>query len=137
MEPERPQYEGDMNITAFRESGVVPDEYLIGDIFPTSSDGSDQRIEITGISMGIADGHEVELAEWRDTESEDGFTAYGTVINEGLLAGLLHEVNRIIEIDLPINNEPFESDSARVKILNDKNPDLENSGADDVLIMSR
>ena len=105
MEPERPQYEGDMNITAFRESGVVPDEYLIGDIFPTSSDGGDQRIEITGFSIGIADGHEVELAEWRDTESEDGFTAYGTVINEGLLAGLLHEVNRIIEIDLPINND--------------------------------
>jgi S1-C subfamily serine protease len=39
--------------------------------------------------------------------------------------------------DLPMNNEPSEADSTRVKILNDKNPDLENDGADDVLIMSR
>ena len=102
MEPQRPQYDGDMNITGFRETGIVPDKYVIGDNFPTSRDGIGETIEIIGIRMGMADGHEVELAEWQDTESLDDFTAYGTVINEGLLAGMLHEVYRIIDIGLPI-----------------------------------
>ena len=105
LEPERPQYDGDMNVTGFRETGIVPDKYVIGDNFPTSSDGIGQRIEIIGIRMVMADGHEVELAEWQDTESLDNFTAYGTVINEGLLAGMLHEVYRIIDIGLPIGGE--------------------------------
>ena len=65
--------------------------------------------------MGMADGHEVELAEWQDTESLDNFTAYGTVINEGLLAGMLHEVYRIIDIGLPIGDEnDNESEVVRV-----------------------
>ena len=58
---------------------------MIGDSFPTSSDGIGQRIKIISIGMGMADGHEVELAEWQDTESLDDFTAYGTVINDYLL----------------------------------------------------
>ena len=65
--------------------------------------------------MGMADGHEVEVAEWQDTESLDNFTAYGTVINEGLLAGMLHEVYRIIDIGLPIgDNNGSESEVVRV-----------------------
>ena len=115
LEPQRPQYDGDMNITGFRETGIVPDKYVIGDNFPTSSDGNGQMIEIIGIRMGMADGHEVELAEWQDTESIENFTAYGTVINEGLLAGMLHEVYRIIDIGLPINdNNGSESEVVRV-----------------------
>ena len=55
--------------------------------------------------MGMADGHEVELAEWQDAANDEGFTAYGTVINEGILAGLLHEVNREINIDFPLEGE--------------------------------
>ena len=39
--------------------------------------------------------------------------------------------------DLPMNYEPSELDSTRVKILNDKSPDSKNYRADDVLIMSR
>ena len=105
LDPQRPEYEGDMNITGFRETGVVPDKYLIGDSFPTSRDGNGQAIEIIGTRMGMADGHEVELAEWQDTQSLDNFTAYGTVINEGLLTGMLHEVYRIIDIGLPIEDE--------------------------------
>ena len=115
LEPQRPQYDGDMNITGFRETGIVPDKYVIGDNFPTSSDGNGQMIEIIGIRMGMADGHEVELAEWQDTESIENFTAYGTVINEGLLAGMLHEVYRIIDIGLPIgDNNGSESEVVRV-----------------------
>ena len=115
LEPQRPQYDGDMNITGFRETGIVPEKYVIGDNFPTSSDGNGQMIEIIGIRMGMADGHEVELAEWQDTESIENFTAYGTVINEGLLAGMLHEVYRIIDIGLPINdNNGSESEVVRV-----------------------
>ena len=115
LEPQRPQYDGDMNITGFRETGIVPNKYVIGDNFPTSRDGNGQTIEIIGIRMGMADGHEVELAEWQDTESLDNFTAYGTVINEGLLAGMIHEVYRIIDIGLPIgDNNGSESEVVRV-----------------------
>ena len=32
LEPERPQYDGDMNVTGFRETGIVPDKFVIGDI---------------------------------------------------------------------------------------------------------
>ena len=105
LEPQRPEYEGDLNITGFRETGIAPDKLQVGDIFPTSQDGAGPSIEIIGIRMGMADGHEVELAEWQDAANDEGFTAYGTVINEGILAGLLHEVNREINIDLPLEGE--------------------------------
>jgi len=39
--------------------------------------------------------------------------------------------------DLPINEGSSQVENPRVKILNDKEPNLENNGADDVLIMSR
>ena len=39
--------------------------------------------------------------------------------------------------DLPMNNEPSQVGSTRVKIVNDRNPDSKNNGADDILIMSR
>ena len=105
LEPQPPEYEGDMNITGFRETGIAPDKLRVGDSFPTSQDGAGPSIEIIGIRMGMADGHEVELAEWQDASNDEGFTAYGTVINEGILAGLLHEVNREINIDLPLEGE--------------------------------
>jgi len=111
---ERPQYDADMNITGFREVGVVPDELRIGDTFPTSRDGAGPQIEITGIRMGIADGHEVELADWVDVNEIENFTAHGSVINEGILAGLLHEVHREINIGLPLEGENGSSQSVTV-----------------------
>lgn len=102
-EPERPSYDGDLNVTGFRESGVVPDEVRIGDTFSISKNGPE--VEITGIRMGMADGHEVELADWVDTTEQENFTAYGSIINEGILAGLLHEVHRELDFSLPLEGE--------------------------------
>ncbi len=100
-QPERPEYDGDMNITGFREVGIVPDKLRVGDTFPTSRDGYGPQIEITAIRLGMADGHEVELADWIDADGYENYAAYGSVINEGILAGLLHEVHREINIGLP------------------------------------
>ncbi len=113
-EPERPRYDGDMNVTGFREVGIVPDEMRIGDTFPTSRDGLGPQIEITGIRTGLADGHEVELADWVDADAYENYTAYGSIINEGILAGLLHEVHREIDIGLPLEGENGSGQSVTV-----------------------
>ena len=110
QEPVRPSYDGDMNITGFRETGVVPDKLQLGDMFPTQREGADSVISIVGITMGIVDGHEVELAQWVSVSNDENFSASGTVINEGLLAGLLHEAFRVIDIGIPIQGNNSSND---------------------------
>tara|TARA_B100000214_G_scaffold231396_2_gene168758 strand:- start:38540 stop:41497 length:2958 start_codon:yes stop_codon:yes gene_type:complete len=101
VEPERPSYDGDLNITGFRESGIVPSILKIGDSFPTSTEGITPMIRVIGISQGLADGHIVELAEWEIISDNENLTGFGNVINEGILAGLVHNASRIFEFELP------------------------------------
>ena len=105
VEPERPSYDGDMNITGFRERGIVPSILKIGDSFPTSADGITPMITVTAISQGLADGHIVELAEWEIISADENLTGFGNVINEGILAGLVHNASRIFEFELPSAND--------------------------------
>ena len=97
---QRPESTSEISASGFREAGVVPDELVVGDVFPMGRAGIGGFVHVTGISLAIADGHEVEVAEWSIDSDGVGFNASGKVINEGILAGLLYEAERIFEIDL-------------------------------------
>ncbi|MDG1533801.1 MAG: hypothetical protein P8Q35_05130 [Candidatus Thalassarchaeaceae archaeon] len=116
-EPTRPSYDGDLNVTGFRETGVVPAELIIGDTFPTLGDTTNTQIEVIGISTGLADGHEVEIAQWVDVSGDEYFSANGAVINEGLLAGLVYEISRTLDFGIPIG----EGNSSDLRIIEHQN----------------
>ena len=89
---------GDINIS--RESGLAPSELLIGDNLGLYS-GDLMVLELTANSYQTytRDGHTMDVTAWNGTYKGDASNAYGLVINEGILAGLVAEVSREVYID--------------------------------------
>jgi len=83
-----------------RETGVCPQTLQVGDSFSlTGNRGMVLDVSVSGSSIQEVDGHQVTIAEWNGNYG-DMSQAFGSVINEGILAGLLNEISRTVQVDL-------------------------------------
>jgi len=83
-----------------RETGVCPQILIVGDSFSlVGNSAMVLDVTVIGESEQELDGHNLSIADWQGYFGE-GSLASGSVINEGMLAGLLSEVNRWVEVEL-------------------------------------
>ena len=83
-----------------RETGICPMILMVGDSFSlVGNRAMALDVTVTGYSEQEVDGHNVTVADWHGVFGDISL-AYGSVINEGALAGLLSEVNRWVEVEL-------------------------------------
>ena len=83
-----------------RETGVCPQTLLVGDSFSlTGNRAMVLDVSVSGTSIQEVDGHQVSVAEWNGNYG-DMSQAYGSVINEGILAGMLNEISRTVQVEL-------------------------------------
>jgi hypothetical protein len=83
-----------------RETGVCPQILIVGDSFSlVGNSAMVLDVTVIGESEQELDGHNLSIADWQGYFGEDSL-ASGSVINEGMLAGLLSEVNRWVEVEL-------------------------------------
>jgi hypothetical protein len=90
-----------------KETGLVPEILTKGDELVLSGN----RDLILSIVVGDTrevniDGHNVDVIDWIGDYGENT-EASGSVINEGLLAGLFHQINRSITLPMMENNVSF------------------------------
>ena len=90
-----------------KETGLVPEILTKGDELVLSGN----RDLILSIVVGDTrevniDGHNVDVIDWIGDYGENT-EASGSVINEGLLAGLFHQINRSITLPVMENNVSF------------------------------
>ncbi len=81
-----------------RETGACPQILTGGDSF--SLLGNMEMIldvSVDGFRTETIDGHQVSVSEWFGNYGDDS-AANGTIINEGPLSGLLHEVSRTVNV---------------------------------------
>ena len=120
LEPNPPVAESQLgNISVSRETGYSPEFLLPGDIVTLDQGGLfSLEIEATEIGTISRDGHDMPVTYWKtinDFNSEG--TASGSVINSGLLAGLLAEVSREIIIDTDFGEALFSEYQTLERIL--------------------
>ncbi len=108
IQPEGPQSNSIFSNPISRETGVSPEILSIGDHF-TLIGNSALPLEVSVIDLDtvMIDSHSVSIARWEGNYINSN-NAYGSVVNEGLLAGLLHEVSRTVDFG-DSNNENNES----------------------------
>ena len=83
-----------------RETGVSPQILLIGDRFSlVGNEAMVLDVTVTGISEQHVDGHNVTVAQWSGAYGDISL-ASGSIINEGVLAGLLNEISRWVQVNL-------------------------------------
>jgi hypothetical protein len=88
-----------------RETGLCPQIVLVNDRFSLLGNRAMVLdVTVVGKSIQMVDGHQVSVAEWEGAYG-DMSEASGSVINEGILAGLLNEISRTVMIDLAEGNE--------------------------------
>ena len=89
---------GDVNIS--RETGFAPTELLLGDSLSLyASDLMWLDLVADGYDTFTRDGHVMQVTTWNGTYSGVG-TASGSVVNNGILAGLIAEVQREVGFDI-------------------------------------
>ena len=101
VDPSEPSNEsilGSVNIS--RELGFAPSSMQIGDSLMLDH-GDTLKLEIIATDSGsiTRDGHEMDVIHWNGTYTNGGI-ARGKIINEGILAGLIAEVSRSIELEI-------------------------------------
>ena len=101
IDPSEPSNEsilGSVNIS--RELGFAPSSMQIGDSLMLDH-GDTLKLEIIATDSGsiTRDGHEMDVIHWNGTYTNGGI-ASGKIINEGILAGLIAEVSRSIELEI-------------------------------------
>lgn len=110
LEPNAPPAESQLgNITIGRESGLAPEFLLPGDIVRLDNgDIFSLDIEATHIGQISRDGHIMPVTHWSSIgkQNSEG-SAFGSVINNGILAGLLAEVTRELVIDTELGEAIF------------------------------
>jgi len=97
------------NITIGRESGFAPEFLLPGDIVRLDNgDIFSLEIEATHFGQITRDGHIMPVTHWSSigNQNSEG-SAFGSVINNGILAGLLAEVTRELVIDTDLGEAIF------------------------------
>ena len=98
LEPSNESLLGSVNIS--RELGFAPASMAIGDrVMLDHGDSLTLEVVATDIGSITRDGHEMSVIHWNGTYLNGG-EANGKVINEGILAGLIAEVFRTVELDL-------------------------------------
>ena len=100
-EPSEPSNEsilGSVNIS--RELGFAPSSMEIGDSLMLDH-GDTLKLEIIATEAGSVtrDGHVMDVIHWNGTYTNGGL-ASGKIINEGILAGLIAEVSRSIDLEI-------------------------------------
>jgi hypothetical protein len=92
--------EGIGGIDISRETGLAPATMLVGDSFALlDSDLMQLTVTAIGTSTVNRDGHTIPVTQWTGTYGGDG-VASGSVVNEGVLAGLVATVTRNVTLDL-------------------------------------
>ena len=105
-QPEMEQALG--NITVGRETGLVPIPMMIGDnVRLNGQDGIVLEIVANSVGNDPRDNHNFHVIEWTGFygDSEESGTAFGSIIDEGPLRGLVSSVTRSFEIDYGTENE--------------------------------
>ena len=98
LEPSNESLLGSVNIS--RELGFAPASMAIGDrVMLDHGDSLTLEVVATDVGSITRDGHEMSVIHWNGTYLNGG-EANGKVINEGILAGLIAEVFRTVELDL-------------------------------------
>ena len=88
-----------------RETGICPTDLEIGDKFPLIGNKNIILYVNTTLSSSTeVDGHNVSIIHWNGTYANGFSKADGKIVNEGILSGLLFEVNRELKITLDQNN---------------------------------
>ena len=97
-EPSNESLLGSVNLS--RELGFAPASMEIGDSLMLDH-GDTLKLEIIATESGsiTRDGHQMDVIHWNGTYLNGGF-ASGKIINEGILAGLIAEVSRSVELDI-------------------------------------
>ena len=120
LEPEAPSAESQLgNITIGRESGFAPEVLLPGDIVKLDNgDLFSLHIEATHTGQITRDGHIMPVTHWSsiDKPGSEG-NAFGSVINNGILSGLLAEVTRELTIDTDLGEATFSEYQTLERIL--------------------
>ncbi len=101
LDPKEPSNEsilGSVNLS--RELGYAPASMEIGDSLILDH-GDSLKLEIIATDSGTItrDGHQMDVIHWNGTYM-DGGVASGKIVNEGVLAGLIAEVSRSVELEL-------------------------------------
>ena len=97
---EAPEFSSIFSNHISRETGICPMILLVGDSFSlVGNRAMALDVTVTGYSEQEVDGHNVTVADWHGVFGDISL-ASGSVINEGVLAGLLSEVNRWVEVEL-------------------------------------
>jgi len=81
-----------------RESGAAPEILIEGDTFWLLENEINLQVTAESVGSSTVDGHQVVVMNWRGQYGGNSM-ANGTVINEGILAGLVDEVRRVITIN--------------------------------------
>ena len=89
---------GSVNLS--RELGYAPASMQIGDSLMLDH-GDSLKLEIVATDSGsiTRDGHQMDVIHWNGTYLNGG-VASGKIINEGVLAGLIAEVSRSVDLNL-------------------------------------
>ncbi|HIF89956.1 MAG TPA: hypothetical protein EYQ58_00105 [Candidatus Poseidoniales archaeon] len=105
-QPEMEQALG--NITVGRETGLVPIPMAIGDnVRLNGQDGIVLEIVANSVANDPRDNHNFHVVEWTGSygDSGDAGIAFGSIIDEGPLRGLVSSVTRSFEIEYGANDE--------------------------------
>ncbi len=106
---------GSVNIS--RELGYAPTTLIPGDILTLDAgDTLVLHVEAMAVSTVNLDGHTLPVTTWNGTFEEGGH-ATGSIINEGILAGLIADVTRQVDIELEDGNLTFTETQALERIL--------------------
>ena len=100
LEPERPTASSFESSPITKETGVIPEILISGDqIILSRNLDLVLSILVQETREVNIDGHIVDVIDWIGDYGENT-EASGSVINEGILAGLFHQVNRSINLPL-------------------------------------
>jgi len=105
-QPEMEQALG--NITVGRETGLVPIPMAIGDnVRLNGQDGIVLEIVANSVANDPRDNHNFHVVQWTGSYGDSGSAgiAFGSIIDEGPLRGLVSSVTRSFEIEYGANNE--------------------------------
>ena len=97
IQPQPPESNSIFSNPVSRETGLCPEILFLGDHFYLIGNlALPLEVNVTDLDTAIIDSHTVSIARWEGNyfNSND---AFGSVVNEGLLAGLLHEVSRTVD----------------------------------------
>ncbi|MFL2957880.1 MAG: choice-of-anchor X domain-containing protein [Candidatus Thalassarchaeaceae archaeon] len=97
IQPQPPVSESIFSNPISRETGLCPEILFLGDHFHLIGNLA-LPLEVSVVDLDIVniDSHTVSIALWEGNYFNSN-NAFGSVVNEGLLAGLLHEVYRTVD----------------------------------------